>query len=496
MSAQTVARRRKSAPVKQEVVALAAPENIVLPYDENLLERCRTQWQFGDWQSLALLDRETIQHHPDRAKLALLAAAGAFQVGSRELARQFIQLAKDWGCGNKLMLKILAAGVHNSLGRAAAQSGNPVRALRHFEDSIRLGSPSADTRLITQARTGEQFSQLGLTAKFGALAQSRAAPAMRDIPAPYKSSGAAGKAPISVEAFYSEREGDRAASLMGLREFLRGCAAAQELPEMAWVAVAHRNKPYHFAHFAGDYIPSKMAEKSQFYESPYLNLLARLHEPGKLIVDGGANIGNHSVFFAGAMGAPVIAFEPQPHNYAILLANVHLNHLERLVDARDVAIGAHTGHIELAQVLAGNYGAFSADADLLKKTAAADSGVPRFGATLSTLDAELTDCRSKVSIIKLDLEGMELAALQGATGIITDSMPVIAVECFTRSVFQKVKEFLAAFDYFVIDSTNATPTFIFLSRKNPGHQEKLSRYLEQSSVGKFAANKSFNEVAE
>ena len=48
----------------------------MVPYDENLLERSRTQWQFGDRASLAALDQTTLQHHPDRAKLTLLAAAG------------------------------------------------------------------------------------------------------------------------------------------------------------------------------------------------------------------------------------------------------------------------------------------------------------------------------------------------------------------------------------------------------------------------------------
>lgn len=47
----------------------------LVPYDEKLLKRSRTQWKFGDWASLAALNRETLQHHPDRAKLALLAAA-------------------------------------------------------------------------------------------------------------------------------------------------------------------------------------------------------------------------------------------------------------------------------------------------------------------------------------------------------------------------------------------------------------------------------------
>ena len=45
-------------------------------FNKNVLDRSRTQWQFGDWANLAALDRDTIQHHPDYAKLALLAAVG------------------------------------------------------------------------------------------------------------------------------------------------------------------------------------------------------------------------------------------------------------------------------------------------------------------------------------------------------------------------------------------------------------------------------------
>lgn len=70
-------------------------------YDEDLLERARTQWQFGDWESLANLQRDTLQHHPDRAKLALLAAAGQQQLGNTEQARQFTRLATQWGASKK-----------------------------------------------------------------------------------------------------------------------------------------------------------------------------------------------------------------------------------------------------------------------------------------------------------------------------------------------------------------------------------------------------------
>ena len=141
-------------------------ENVqdVVPYDENLLERSRTQWQFGDWASLVALERDTLQHHPDRAKLALLAATGHSATGNAMEARQYTRLALHWGVSKKLLTRILAAGVHNSLGRAAAIAGEQPRALQHFEAAIQTGSPESDRRLLTQARVNEQLGQLGLLA--------------------------------------------------------------------------------------------------------------------------------------------------------------------------------------------------------------------------------------------------------------------------------------------------------------------------------------------
>lgn len=141
------------------------PKQTLMPYDENLLERSRTQWQFGDWQSLTKLNRDTLQHHPDRAKLALLAAAGHLQTGKSDSteARQFIRLAQDWGIDKNLVSRVLIAGIHNNLGRAAAIVGQESRATNHFEKAISTGAPGSATRLLAQARINEQFQQLGLS---------------------------------------------------------------------------------------------------------------------------------------------------------------------------------------------------------------------------------------------------------------------------------------------------------------------------------------------
>ena len=163
MNKKRFTRIRKIPAQQPAVVFEVLPEQEVVPYDETLLERSRTQWQFGDWQSLAHLNRETLQHHPDRAKLALLAAAGRLQMGLDIEGKQFLRLAKDWGVSKKLLSQILIAGVHNSLGRAAAISNQQERAIQHFQNSIRMGTPGSEARLLATARVHQQYEQLGLS---------------------------------------------------------------------------------------------------------------------------------------------------------------------------------------------------------------------------------------------------------------------------------------------------------------------------------------------
>jgi FkbM family methyltransferase len=366
-----------------------------------------------------------------------------------------------------------------------------LRGLRHFESAIRLGASGSDVHLLSQARANEQFAQIGL--KVPEHRGTSVSQKPDDAHITFVAGPALRKPPISAELFFSEIDGDRARSLEEMRCSMDQLSMAGASADIAWVSGEHRGKEFFFTHFSGDYIPGKMAEKRQFYESPYLNLLARLHQPGKLIVDGGANIGNHTVFFAGVIGAQVIAFEPQPFNYAFLIANVHLNRLESKVDIRKIAVGEKSGRISLVQALSGNHGSYTSDTELVKCNNGETHPPPAFDADVSTLDTELAHYANIISIIKLDLEGMELDCLQGARNIIARSLPVIAVECFTHSMYEKIKKFLSDLEYFVIDSTNATPTFIFLTRKNPRHMETLSKYLEMSSIGKFGANSAFNE---
>lgn len=130
-----------------------------MPYDENLLECGRTQWQFGDWDRLCRLTLDAIQHHPQRAKLALLAAAGHFQRGDKNTAYRFVRLAQDWGCSRKLIAQMLISGAYNALACAAACLDQPARATANFRSAVELGGVPGDADLLTEARAIRQLTQ-------------------------------------------------------------------------------------------------------------------------------------------------------------------------------------------------------------------------------------------------------------------------------------------------------------------------------------------------
>jgi hypothetical protein len=153
-------------PRTRELLAEAVPPGLTLPSstlperDEALFDRARTQWQFGEWSSLADIPEETLGDHPDRVKIALLVGSAHAQLGGGDKAKQWFHKAKEWGCSSHLMARALIAGAENSLGRASALVGDSKRALGHFEGAIRAGMPSCDVALVSRVRAEFQVHQL------------------------------------------------------------------------------------------------------------------------------------------------------------------------------------------------------------------------------------------------------------------------------------------------------------------------------------------------
>jgi len=145
--------------------------------DGDLLERARKQWQLADWVSLASLNDESLVQHPDRARLALLAGAAKLQLGDRMGARSLLRQSAAWGCDERVVARILVAGVHNTLARVAVlMEAQEQRSLAHFRQA--MDGAEASSRMAIHDRIAIETARLSkatpvrFTAFFGPARQA------------------------------------------------------------------------------------------------------------------------------------------------------------------------------------------------------------------------------------------------------------------------------------------------------------------------------------
>ena len=165
------------------------------------------------------------------------------------------------------------------------------------------------------------------------------------------------------------------------------------------------------------YVGASLAKYGEFSPGEAA-LFAQLVGEGDLVVEVGANIGAHTVGLSRLAGAGgiVIAFEPQRLVFQLLCANLALNGCAN-VTVRQIAIGAAAG-LAYVPVVApdqpANFGGVSlygnSEGERVALAALDDLGLPT--------------CQ----FLKLDLEGMEVDALLGATRLVAAFRPTIYVE--------------------------------------------------------------------
>jgi len=155
-----------------------------------------------------------------------------------------------------------------------------------------------------------------------------------------------------------------------------------------------------------------------------MDLLKEWIAPGDVVIDVGAYIGTHTLFFARAVspGGRVIAVEPQRLPFQILCGNIALNSLSNVYTYM-AAAGRESGTVSIPAIdyeQSNNFSAFS----LLPILASDD---PWFGeeVPVMTLDGlKLQKCK----LIKIDVEGMEADVLRGSLSTIQKLKPILYVE--------------------------------------------------------------------
>jgi FkbM family methyltransferase len=198
-----------------------------------------------------------------------------------------------------------------------------------------------------------------------------------------------------------------------------------------------------------DHIFRIARDTGTFYENDLLTSLRPYLDRDDQVVDVGANIGNHSIYFAAQCGCRVTAFEPNPMVYELLRLNIEHNQLLSRIETHCTALGAQSG-----------LGEIDTSKAVHNLGAARVKPVPDGTVRIERLDDALP--RINPSLIKIDVEGMELEILHGAQRTIERARPIICIEASTSVAYERALSFLSARSFLPLETHNFTPTHTFV----------------------------------
>jgi len=167
------------------------------------------------------------------------------------------------------------------------------------------------------------------------------------------------------------------------------------------------------------------------YEADTVQFLLDLHASSGgrgYLLDIGANIGLISIPFARSMNGTslaAVAIEAVPDNVSALERNVALNALGKVVRVIPAAAGEVAGTVEIQVEGYLQAGQGSGTANIL--AAQSDSPGARQTITVCTFDELAAESLlpAGCSIVKIDTDGYDLKALQGASGFLQRDRPII-----------------------------------------------------------------------
>ncbi len=175
------------------------------------------------------------------------------------------------------------------------------------------------------------------------------------------------------------------------------------------------------------------------WETKSLLMFSELSKSSRVILDIGSYTGIYAIVAAKSNpNAKVFAFEPNSELAPILKENISLNSLSN-VAIEVVALGA----LEFtADLYIGN----SSDTASIKGFG--DASARKLEVKVHDLDTLLSrHVVTGVDLIKIDVEGYEIEVLEGMSGLLNDSHPILIIEALTMDELDKQREYLKKFGY-------------------------------------------------
>jgi FkbM family methyltransferase len=161
-------------------------------------------------------------------------------------------------------------------------------------------------------------------------------------------------------------------------------------------------------------------------------------DKGKDLIDGGAAYGFWSIR-ASRYYDRIVAVEPDGKTFKILRRNVRANGIKNIVCLKS-ALGAENGRMMF-------YENGNAESSILASHMGKDATGPRVWVDMVTVDKVVQTEKLSPSVIKLDVEGAELKALEGARSTIDEFMPILLVEVHHPVLPEQVERSLPEYEW-------------------------------------------------
>lgn len=186
-----------------------------------------------------------------------------------------------------------------------------------------------------------------------------------------------------------------------------------------------------------DWIQKTIVNSGNFYEINYLKSVDKYLNKDSIILDIGANIGNHTLYWSKITNAKKIySFEPVDITFSILKKNIEINKLENKVVLNNIGLCDKDIKANAEKYDINNIG----------ETPLKEESDGSF--TLTTLDNYIKNNfkEEKIDFIKIDTEGFEYKILLGARETIKKYKPMICTEIFSDK-FNDTNDLLEKYGY-------------------------------------------------
>ncbi|WP_373376747.1 FkbM family methyltransferase [Cupriavidus nantongensis] len=223
-------------------------------------------------------------------------------------------------------------------------------------------------------------------------------------------------------------------------------------------------------HADTDHIQGRIKTEQTPYELAMLRDMSGRVQADDLFLDIGANVGNHTLYMAMVRRCTVVAFEPNTELCQALRLSADANGVTDRIRVEPYALGEVRGNGRFEQLRPDNLGA---------QAVAIGSG----DIHIVPLDSFVFE--RQVKVVKIDVEGMEMAVLRGGATLLARDRPIVYVECLNEEQFRAVSRFLSQLNYGYWDTFNSSPTQLFIPNEQLNVDQRLSRLQALAEEGNY-----------